>query len=118
MNKVSKRLAIAKIVSAVALSFTPLYASADLPPEAGKSPSVQSEAHRETVVLDVPGMTCAFCPITVRKALERVNGVIEATASYDSKTATVVYDPNRTDIGELTKATENAGYPSTPRPSR
>jgi len=29
----------------------------------------------QTVTLDVPGMTCAACPITVKTALNRVEGV-------------------------------------------
>jgi len=29
----------------------------------------------KTVTLDVPGMTCKFCPITIRKALKKVPGV-------------------------------------------
>ena len=31
-----------------------------------------------TVKLAVPGMTCATCPITVKKALQKVDGVIDA----------------------------------------
>lgn len=65
-----------------------------------------------TAVLDVPGMTCKFCPITIRKALEKVPGVIEVKAKFESKTATVVFDPTITDVEMLTKATANAGYPS------
>ncbi len=66
-----------------------------------------------TVTLDVPGMNCGFCPITVRKALRGVPGVISASADLDSKTATVTYDPDRTNVEALTAATANAGYPST-----
>jgi copper chaperone CopZ len=33
-------------------------------------------------------------------------------AAYDSKTATVTYDPDRTGPEALTRATANAGYPS------
>ncbi|BAO44898.1 periplasmic mercuric ion binding protein [Thiolapillus brandeum] len=66
----------------------------------------------KTVVLDVPGMTCKFCPITVRKALQKVPGVIEAKSDYASKTATVVYDPDKTEVSALTDATANAGYES------
>ena len=29
----------------------------------------------QTVTLSVPGMTCAACPITVKKALSKVEGV-------------------------------------------
>ncbi len=67
----------------------------------------------KTVTFDVPGMTCRVCPITIRKALEKVKGVTEAKASFDTKTATVTFDPGKTNIEALTKAMANAGYPST-----
>ncbi len=70
-------------------------------------------AKSQTVTLDIPGMTCKFCPITIRKALKKVPGVIEAKADYETKTATVTFDPDKTNIETLTKATANAGYPST-----
>ncbi len=70
-------------------------------------------AESKTVTLDVPGMTCKFCPITIRKALQKVPGVIEAKAEYETKTATVIFDPDKTNVEALTKATANAGYPST-----
>lgn len=66
-----------------------------------------------TAVLDVPGMTCKFCPITIRKALEKIPGVTKIKAEYDTKTATVTFDPSITNIEILTKTTANAGYPST-----
>ncbi len=70
-------------------------------------------AESRTVTLDVPGMTCKFCPITIRKALKKVAGVVDARADYDSKTATVTFDPDKTNAEALMKATANAGYPST-----
>ncbi len=42
-------------------------------------------APQETVTLDVEGMTCAMCPITVRKALERVPGVMRVEAEYEGE---------------------------------
>ena len=74
--------------------------------------TIAQSAESQTVVLDVPGMTCKFCPITIRKALEKVPGVIEAKSDYDSMSATVVFDPSKTDVAALTAATANAGYPS------
>lgn len=70
-------------------------------------------AENKTVMLDVPGMTCNFCPITIRKALNKVPGVIEAKSDYETKSATVTFDPVITTIEALIKATANAGYPST-----
>ena len=65
------------------------------------------------VVLDVPSMNCALCPLTVRKALERVPGVIEAHATYKPKHAEVTYDPDRVSPEALAKALGDAGYPAT-----
>ena len=67
----------------------------------------------QTVVLDVENMTCAVCPITVRKALEKVPGVTDAKVDFDKKTATVHFDPDRVNTPALVKATTDAGYPST-----
>lgn len=75
--------------------------------------NVATAAENKIVTLDVPGMTCKFCPITIRKALKKVPGVVEAKSDYDSKTATVTFDPQKTSIEALTKGTANAGYPST-----
>jgi mercuric ion binding protein len=66
----------------------------------------------QTVTLDVQNMTCAACPITVKKALERVPGVTDAKVDFDRKTASVSFDPDKTSPAALTKATTDAGYPS------
>lgn len=58
-------------------------------------------------------MTCPMCPITIRKALEKVPGVVEAKVDYDHKTATVKYDADKTNPSALVKATANAGFSST-----
>ena len=67
------------------------------------------------VVLDVENMTCAACPITVKKAISKVPGVSLVTVDYEHRTAIVSYNPTKTTTAELTKATTNAGYPSTVR---
>lgn len=70
-------------------------------------------AGTQTVTLSVPGMTCATCPITVKKALTQMDGVIEAKVTYEPKEAVVTFDDTKTSVGALTEATKNAGYPST-----
>jgi len=67
----------------------------------------------QTVTLDVPGMTCAACPITVKKALSKVDGVNTVAVSYEKRQAVVTYDDSKTSAQKLTQATEGAGYPST-----
>jgi len=66
----------------------------------------------QTVTLDVQNMTCAVCPITVKKALERVPGVTAAKVDFDKKTAGISFDPDKASLAALTKATADAGYPS------
>ncbi len=70
-------------------------------------------AEPQTVVLDVQNMTCELCPITVKKALDEVPGVAASNIDFARKTATVIFDPDRTKVAALVKATTNAGYPST-----
>ncbi|MHB9103247.1 MAG: mercury resistance system periplasmic binding protein MerP [Sulfuricella sp.] len=66
----------------------------------------------QTATLSVPGMYCAVCPITVKKALEKVPGVTKATASLEKKEAVVTYDDAKTSVNKLLDATFDAGYPA------
>jgi mercuric ion binding protein len=70
-------------------------------------------AATKTATLAVPGMTCAACPITVKAALSRVVGVEGSRVNIDKREAIVTYDDTRTHVDALTKATKDAGYPST-----
>lgn len=70
-------------------------------------------AAQQTVTLDVPGMTCAACPITVKKAITRVDGVRKAEVDYDKRQAVVTYDDAKASVEQIVKATANAGYPAT-----
>jgi mercuric ion binding protein len=72
-------------------------------------------AEPQTVVLDVPAMNCALCPVSVKKALERVPGVLEAKADLATKSAEAKYDPEKVSPEALARAVTNAGYPATPR---
>jgi mercuric ion binding protein len=69
-------------------------------------------AATQTVKLAVPGMTCAACPITVKKALSKVEGVSKIDVNFDKREAVVTFDDAKTSVQKLTKATEDAGYPS------
>jgi mercuric ion binding protein len=74
--------------------------------------SAPAFAATKTVILSVSGMTCAACPIMVKKALTKVEGVQTAEVSYEKKEAVVTYDDAKTSVEALAKATEAAGYPS------
>ena len=74
--------------------------------------STPAWAATRTVTLAVPGMTCAACPITVKTALAKVAGVEKAEVSFEKREAVVTFDEAKTNADALTKATANAGYPS------
>ncbi len=77
--------------------------------------SAVSANELKTVTLSVDKMTCSMCPITVKKALRKIDGVSEVTAKYEGDGvgwAKITYDPSKAKIEDLTFATEMAGYPS------
>ena len=69
-------------------------------------------AATQTATLKVPGMTCSACPITVKKALSKVNGVEKVHVSFEKKEAVVTFDDMKTNEKALVKATTDVGYPS------
>ncbi|MDP7537541.1 MAG: cation transporter [Methylococcales bacterium] len=78
-------------------------------------PIVQVQNSNQSVTLDMQNMTCAMCKITIKKALQDVDGVQDVKVDPESKTSTVTFSPQKTNIEALIKATTNAGYPATTR---
>ncbi len=74
-------------------------------------------AAEQTVTLKVDGMTCASCPYQVQRALKGVTGVTSVKASLADQEAVVVFDDATTTVAALTKATTEAGFPSTLKPA-
>ncbi len=64
------------------------------------------------VRFDVPGMTCALCPLTVKTAMSGVEGVQSVEVDFDSLSATVIFDPALTDAAAIAEASAQAGYPA------
>jgi mercuric ion binding protein len=75
------------------------------------SPALAGEA---TVTLAVRNWYCAACPHVIKQSLAAVPGVINATVSDKTKTASVTFEDTKTDVKSLTQATAEAGYPSLP----
>lgn len=70
-------------------------------------------AATQSVTLSVPGMNCVTCPITVKKALTKVSGVSKIDVNLDRREATVTFDDAKANVEALTRATKDAGFPST-----
>jgi copper chaperone CopZ len=61
------------------------------------------------VVLKIDGMTCGKCPVKIEKALDKIDGIKKARASYRKHEATVIYDEDCVTIEDLKKAIAEAG---------
>ena len=64
--------------------------------------------------LRLAGLSCAGCAAAVERALRAEPGVVEATASYGTQRASVLWDPNRTPLSALLAAVRRAGYDAAP----
>jgi mercuric ion binding protein len=74
-------------------------------------PAVGS-AEEHSIQLVLENMTCKMCGFTVKKSLEKTGGVTNSSVDFDSKTATITFDDEKTTIEALIAATTDAGYPS------
>lgn len=79
--------------------------------DTAKMSAVNTEAQATT--FNIENMTCKMCPITVRKAMGKIDGVIKVTTNFDAKTATAIFDPSKTNVKLIGEASTNAGYPAT-----
>lgn|SRR6056297_2504019 len=74
--------------------------------------AAQSVASEQTVTFAVDNMTCALCPVTVKRAMEGVEGVTAVEINFEARTATVVFDTAATNAEDIATASANAGYPA------
>lgn len=72
--------------------------------------SVWGSEVAKNVTLKVDGMYCATCPATVKMALKRLPGVINADVSFKEAKATVSYYEGKVTAQQMIKAIEDAGY--------
>ena len=69
-------------------------------------------AANQTTTFNIENMTCALCPVTVKKAMEGVAGVKSVAIDFDGKTATVIFDSSMTTPDAIAAASTNVGYPA------
>lgn len=60
--------------------------------------------------LGIEGMTCASCSARVERALNRLDGVEEASVNLASERATVRFDDEALDAGALAETVSDSGY--------
>jgi len=92
--KVVQTLSIIVAITITALTMSPAFAAS------------------KTIMLSVPTMDCEVCPITVRKALNKVKGVSRIDVNPEKRIVVATFDDTQTNAEALTETTKNAGYPS------
>jgi len=70
-------------------------------------------SNEATVKFSVEKMTCATCPISVRKAMERVDGVKSVEVDFETKIATAIFDANVATASDIGNASTDVGFPAT-----
>tara|TARA_B100000282_G_scaffold198041_1_gene144786 strand:- start:174 stop:515 length:342 start_codon:yes stop_codon:yes gene_type:complete len=98
-------------VAILGLAGAGIWAATLFPPNSDERVQ-QNSAHLQTANFAVENMTCATCPITVRRAMEGVAGVQGVTIDYETRTATAQFDPERTTTSAIAAASTEAGYPA------
>ena len=109
-----KRQAVWVVVGLVAVGAGVGLATRRGEPARAADPAIRATAHLQTVQFTVGKMTCATCPITVRTAMSGVKGVHVVTVDFDTKMATVTFDPTVATVAQIAAASQNAGFPATP----
>ena len=66
------------------------------------------------VSLNIEGMHCNSCASGIQMVLQSTDGVINASASYDTKKGEVEFDEEKTNLENIIKAIEQLGYKATP----
>src|SRR5262249_49481522 len=87
------------------------YVFASAPVAAQTETDLSNGLHR--IVVPVEGLSCVTCEIPVRHALRKIDGVKSVQVSSASKTATVDYEPAKTNPKQLVAAINSTGYRAT-----
>ncbi len=74
------------------------------------APSHTTSVGGGDITLPIQGMTCASCVRRIEKALNKVEGVHEASVNLATEKAHVVFDPGQTGVDQMRAAVEKAGY--------
>ena len=69
----------------------------------------------ESVTLDIKGMDCAACPVTVKTVLKKQPGVADVKVDFKGATATILFDPAKVSREKLAQVVTESGFPSKAR---
>jgi len=62
------------------------------------------------IEIGVEGMTCGGCETTVDSSLQKLNGVVSSSASFENKLVQVEADTNIVSVEQMKKTIKDVGY--------
>lgn len=68
----------------------------------------------QTIVFQVNDMHCSSCPKLIQMTLAESSGVHAVTASLETKTVVVNYDPKIITIDQIVSVIKDSGYTASP----
>lgn len=103
-----KFLLIVTVFSALMLAF-PYYSSVFFPKNE-KHIRVADKNAIQTSEFNISGMDCEACIESVKREINKLDGIIKAEASFEKAKAEVQFDSTKTSIHEIEKAINSTGY--------
>ncbi|MDQ0088998.1 Cu+-exporting ATPase [Paenibacillus anaericanus] len=70
---------------------------------------------KETVDLQLEGMTCAACATRIEKTLNKIPGVNTANVNFAMEVARVEFNPVEVSVSDMQKRVEKLGYKAVPK---
>ncbi len=67
-------------------------------------------AKDQLAIIRIDGMHCHRCEQSIRKAISSKPGVHEVEVDFNSRQASVLFDPNSVKVNELMAAVDEVGY--------
>ncbi|MDD2341214.1 MAG: copper ion binding protein, partial [Methanosarcina sp.] len=72
--------------------------------------SIGYKVEKDTVTLNLEGMSCASCAANIEKVLNKTEGVISASVNFPLEKAVVEFDSARISVREIIAAVQGIGY--------
>lgn len=64
----------------------------------------------KTILLQINGMTCEGCEMTITKAVSDIEGVVDVNASHTDSLTTVIFDTSKASIVLISEKINELGY--------
>jgi copper chaperone CopZ len=75
---------------------------------------ITSPAYADKACFAIEGMTCATCGVTVKSAINKLQGIQTVKVSVERKNAMVEFEKGKANSETIKKSIDDVGYKATP----